>query len=94
MNDREAITGRAIAKHTDPTIGETLETALEDLRKYGNPRLYFTGNNWYCSVDMHVTSAGTTFKVDSDFKQGTPMDAVRQCRARIIETLKLYKDVK
>lgn len=72
---------------------QMLEPALEELRKYGKPRLSFIGENWLCSVDMHVSGAGSSFEVKSDFKQLTPMDAVRQCRSRIIETLRLYKAV-
>lgn len=62
---------------------DNLERELLALLAFGAPRLHWLSDAWYCAVEMHVTTAGTAFKVQSDFKQTTPIAAVRQCRERI-----------
>lgn len=56
--------------------------------RYGQPSLYFAGKGWWCRVEMHVSSVGASFKVDSDMKQQTPIDAATQCWERMHQTLK------
>ena len=70
--------------------GFDLETKLEAMRSFGNPRLSFDGDGWYCAVDMHIPSKGCTFKVASDFSMVTTHKALNQCASRIIETMNQY----
>lgn len=65
-----------------------LENVLQAFRRFGKPRLSFIGAGWYCSIEMHVSSEGTTFKVASDVKHDSPLSAATQCWQRMAQTLK------
>jgi len=66
---------------------QTLDDALIDMCRYGQPRLSLLDGGWYCKIAMHVAAKGASFDIASDFGQRTPREAVDQCRARIRETI-------
>jgi hypothetical protein len=70
--------------------GMSLELLLAELCRAGAPRISMHGSGWYCAVDMHVSAAGTQFKVASDFHKPTPRDAAVECAQRVVATLKQY----
>lgn len=75
------------------TEASGLESALVGLRRFGKPWLFTTSDgNWRCKVEMHVAAAGASFAIQSE-PMNTPSLAVQQCRQRIDETLKIYKEI-
>ena len=64
-----------------------LEVLLIDFLKYGEPSLWKMDKGWYCKVEMRVMSLGTTFQVKSDHDNKTPLNAVIQCRKRMLDAL-------
>jgi hypothetical protein len=71
----------------------TLEAVLKDLTKYGKPRISCHDDmKWYCAIDVFVTGDGIDFKVASDFKQVTPLNAAQQCHERLREAMKNIAD--
>lgn len=66
----------------------SLEELLNELAKYGKPRIAHTGSGWYCAVEMYVSAAGVDFKVDSDFGMKSPMSAATQCASRMNQALR------
>lgn len=72
--------------HPDLT---TLESALNCMTKYGRPKLYCMDDmTWYCTIEVFVTGKGVDFKVASDFKQKTPLNAAQQCHERLRAAMK------
>lgn len=68
----------------------SLEELLEALTAYGSPRVSRMRNGWYAGIEMHVSSAGADFKINSGFDMDTPLAAVQQCTQRVLETLGKY----
>lgn len=66
---------------------KNLESLLEDLIKYGQHRLSWMGDGWYCSLDFYVNVIGAELKVASDFNNKTHKNAVIQCTIRLQETI-------
>ena len=67
----------------------TLDDVLSDFVKYGRPRLQCMDSmKWYCAIEVFVTGKGIEFKVESDFKQPTPLSAARQCHYRMLDALR------
>lgn len=64
-----------------------LESILASLAKYGRPRLGLYDGGWYCTVDMFVTGDGVEFKIASEFKNPTPLQAAFVCWERLQHTL-------
>ncbi|EKD89532.1 MAG: hypothetical protein ACD_33C00046G0013 [uncultured bacterium] len=77
-------------QHSSPTPSfKTLEELLNELSKYGEVSIrYFKDKTWYCCIDMFVIGEGISFKIASDFKQPTAMNAAETCRERLISALK------
>jgi hypothetical protein len=72
-------------------MGESnLEDALENLCRVGKPRVSRMDDGWVCAVDMHVSAAGTEFKIRSEFDCGTPFEAAQQCTERVVATLRQW----
>ena len=65
----------------------TLEEYLDELSRYGKPRLGLYGG-WSADLDMFVTGKGTEFKITSGFDHTTPLSAVAECHSRLIDTLR------
>jgi hypothetical protein len=74
-----------------PIEGESLESVLLDLARYGRPRLgqYGSDGDWHCSIEVTVSPVGAQFEVRSEFKNlKTPLAAASQCRDRLRAALK------
>lgn len=71
----------------------TLEEALDELSKFGDPRLGVYGG-WHCSIKVFVTGKGVQFEVKSGFDNHKPIDAVRVCLNRLKKALKEIKEGK
>lgn len=84
MNDISTLPGTG----AQPNL-TTLEGVLQDLTKYGRPRLSCMDDmTWYCSIEVFVTGKGIDFKVASDFKQKTPLNAAHQCHERVRDVMR------
>jgi hypothetical protein len=68
----------------------TLEEKLEWMRRFGKPSVYACDVGWSVSIEMHVASAGTTFKVRSEFNIPTITAATDQCIERMLNTITQY----
>lgn len=66
---------------------ETLDDALLDMCRYGQPKLSMMDSGWHCWIKMHVASQGATFEIKSEFGHKSPRAAVDECRARIRATI-------
>lgn len=69
------------------------EAYLLELAKYGEPRLSLLSKGWYCALDMHVSSIGCSFKVESEFGHASPSEAVIKCLERMREALKGFGEL-
>lgn len=69
---------------------QTLEGLLNALCAAGMPRILRMDKGWVCCVDMHVASAGTEFKIRSEYDCETPLASARQCAGRVIQTLQQW----
>ena len=70
---------------------ETLEDVLQDLAKWGRPRVGQYGSNhsgWHCNVEVRVTPVGVSFEAKSDFKHETPLEAAIVCRQNLRDAVK------
>lgn len=67
---------------------EDLNTALEELVKYGHPRVSHLKGGWYCTVNMNTDTIGAKFDIDSGFDHPSPIAALKECRERIEKALK------
>jgi hypothetical protein len=65
-----------------------LESLLNELCKYGEPRVSMLRGGWYCKIEMHVSQKGCSFDVASEFKCETPTHAARECLSRVKSALK------
>ncbi len=71
----------------------TLEEVLHDFTKYGRPRLQCMDDlTWYCAIEIFVTGKGIDFKIASDFKQKTPLNAAQQCHERMRDAMRDISD--
>jgi hypothetical protein len=56
------------AEVTEFTAFKDIEASLNELCKYGKPRLFSFGNNqWHCTLEAFVQGKGIDFKVSSEF---------------------------
>lgn len=65
-----------------------LERLLDDLARYGAPRLMQLGNGWHCAVDVKVNATGCEFKVASDFDHAAPHSAAACAHQRLRAALR------
>ena len=70
-----------------PLHKKDLEALLQDFLNYGEPWLHVSNGKWRCNIEMHVMSKGAQFEVKSEL-QDTPINAVIECRARMLNALK------
>lgn len=69
---------------------ESPSLIMELLCAVGMPRLSKMKDGWNCSCEMHVSAAGTTFTIRSEFDCQTQTDATRQCAERVVATFKQW----
>lgn len=62
----------------------TLEEYLDALAQCGKPNLF---HGWSAHVTMNTNLAGAAFEIRSDFRMGSPLEAVQQCAERVITAL-------
>lgn len=65
----------------------TTEELLIHLCQFGLPRLSKHDSGWHARVDMHVSTAGTSFEIKSEFNHATPLSALELVTVRVSETL-------
>lgn len=69
----------------------SLESILDELAQYGRPSLrQFEDGTWAAFVKMHVSAAGATFEIDSDFKHPTHISAALQAADRVREAMRKF----
>jgi hypothetical protein len=68
-------------------ITEDLNVELQELIKFGHPRISHLQGGWYCKVEMNTNTVGAKFDIDSGFDHPTPMSALKVCRERITNAL-------
>lgn len=62
-----------------------LDEKMEALRVFGEPRLCFLKNKWFCRVDVFISSKGCSFSIDSEFDPcKTTHAAVDKCILNVI----------
>lgn len=66
---------------------QSVEEILDNLCRFGRPRLNRMDDGWVCSCEMHVAAAGATFTVRSEFDHKTQLGAVRQCAERVVKAI-------
>lgn len=69
-------------------VTEDLNFELQELIKYGHPRMSHHQGGWYCRVEMNTNTVGAKFDIDSGFDHPTPIAALKVCRERILNALK------
>jgi hypothetical protein len=67
--------------------GKHLEELLDDLCRYGNPRISKMDNGWHAKIEMHVASEGATFNIMSEFNHKTSIEAVLVLMQRTQQTI-------
>lgn len=68
----------------------TLEWLLDEMSKFGRPRLSrMDDGNWHAAVELNVTGSGVDFKIRSDFRHPTHLEAATVCYERMCESLTL-----
>lgn len=70
---------------------DSLDTLLLKLCHLGSPAVSKMRDGWWARLDMHVSAAGTTFRVDSEMNCKTPIEAVRQCTERSLTVLNQWQ---
>lgn len=95
MNTEKAISVIHEFDRTGIKPGTSLQELMEEMRDYGLPRLTMPDKNgWYCAIDMYTNALGAEFKVASEFKHRTTIDAVEQCYIRMKSALAALKEPK
>ena len=61
----------------------TLESILDELCRFGSPRLFCMGGGWYAACEMYVTAVGAKFEVKSEFAHTSPTEAALLCLSRV-----------
>jgi len=68
---------------TPKTIPKTLPDILDELAKYGEPRLCMMDREWHCHMHVSITPVGGTFEIKSDYYFATHVEAAAQCLERL-----------
>lgn len=82
MNDLSLATPRLV-----DTVPAGLEEKLIWLCKFGKPDLSVVTAGWHARIKMNTNTTGSEFTVQSDFKMPTPMAALDQLIARMLDAL-------
>ena len=70
------------------TAPQTLDDVLQEMCRYGQPKLSMMDGGWHCWIKMHVASKGATFEIKSEFGHQSPMAATNECHERIVSTIR------
>lgn len=78
-----------ITKLTTQLFSESmsLEMLMDELCKYGYPRLFNDENGWHCRIDIKISSQGVSFKIMSHYDHNTHIEAATLCLQRMIKAL-------
>jgi len=80
--------GEVTKFRVDQVAQRTIEELLDIMAKYGKPRIHCLDNfEWVCVCEVFVTGKGIDFKISSDFKCASALNAVQQCYDRMMEAL-------
>ncbi len=66
---------------------KTLEQLMEELARYGSPRLGFYGQGWHANIDVNVNGVGAKLEVASEFGLPSPLAAADQCHKRLLAAI-------
>lgn len=70
----------------------TLDNLMEEMVRYGKPRLFCSDDNtWHCCIKMNVSSKFSEFEIKSGYNHKTPQDAALACVANLNEALREMK---
>lgn len=86
MNTSLKITDTAQVPVTPSSL--TLERLLDDLARYGEPRLMQLGVGWHCAVNVKVNATGCNFEVKSDFNHTSAHSAAACAHQRLRTALR------
>lgn len=70
------------------TAPQTLDDVLQEMCRYGQPKLSMMDSGWHCWIKMHVASKGATFEIKSEFGHKSPRAATDECYERIVSTIR------
>lgn len=79
----------ALRRRSTTTVSGSLESLLEELTRYGNPRIarrtgFFDKKRaWHASIEMDTAVEGASFEVKSEYDHATPLSAVLQLMTRV-----------
>jgi len=89
--NHDIATHKTRAEHDAATarlrLARSLEEMLEQLSRFGQPRVSLLSRGWHAHITMHTSAAGAQFEVQSDFGHRTPAAAVDQLRNRVRDIL-------
>ena len=71
----------------------TTDELLEELCKYGRPRLSKHKEGWHVGMDVFVCGKGVDFTVSTDFNQATPHAALTECHSRLTQAMAKIKEI-
>lgn len=76
---------------TDPgpiPLSDDLDELIRSTERYGKLDLSRMDGGWWARIAMNTNVTGSTFRVESDYKEMTPLQAVKQCIERMHIALK------
>lgn len=78
-----------------PPASTPLEQLLEQLTRYGAPRVSQHSSGWHCALDMRIADGvkGAEFRVASNFDHESPRLAVLECFSRVLVTMKKAREL-
>lgn len=76
-------------KPKPPKVDKSLESKLDWLCGFGEPRLGRLDTGWYARVDMRVSVRGSAYEVRSEFGHATATSAIDECIERVKATVAL-----
>jgi len=69
-------------------MSDNLDELLRSTERYGQLSLSRMNNGWWARIEMNTNVTGSTFRVESEFKEMTPLMATKQCIERMHVALK------
>lgn len=64
-----------------------LETMIEDLQRYGRPRVMMIDGGWHAAIEVNTSVPGASGTIRSEFDHQTPRAAVKECLERAVAAL-------
>jgi hypothetical protein len=65
-----------------PAPADGLESMLNAMGRFGEPKLSRIGGEWYCRIEMNTVVPGARFDVASGFHHPTASSAAKECLER------------